>query len=526
MAKSLLNNLLGRFGINLEKPTTKLMDSNTFYQKSLMYKINSYKTVSENKVLVTYIPKLDPEVIKGHGLDLVKIANKFKDNELQGFSFSSVVISAAITAYARIHMAKLKLDILNNGADVYYTDTDSIVTNKELPKDMVDAKALGKLKLEHKIDKAIFISGKLYCIYDDKGNFINKVKGINSSSLSYFDYVKLLNNSNINTTVKMYSQKDWTLGQVTIGEKNVTLNSNSYTKRTKLFENNTWVDTKPNLLNITSQLAITHYETKNNLMSFIYYVIDKISKTFWAVVRSDLYISICIWLFFVICFIAYLLSVGDNYEGENEVEVEVGIEAKEVETSKPDSGDSSVLPSTSKMWEQDDCSSPEQEQDNTWDTSFEDLNTQTKSAKTTDNKYIHPTNGEWMAENNDWGLDELFTAETTKSNNVSRESSINSFIDKYDYERERTKTEAFVKNLSEIQDHTERLTRENFQKIDEMFKEVALDRNRFRNQSAFFSNSSIRSPIDSTQFSEVNNENQANKDIKQNISGLDANDVD
>lgn len=54
MAKSLLNNLLGRFGINMDKPITKILSREEFERKMLMYKIMSYKDISEHKVLVMY----------------------------------------------------------------------------------------------------------------------------------------------------------------------------------------------------------------------------------------------------------------------------------------------------------------------------------------------------------------------------------------------------------------------------------------------------------------------------------------
>lgn len=59
MAKSLLNNLLGRFGINLEKPITEVMSKKTFNTKMLIHKIMSEKQISDDKHLVTYISKLD-----------------------------------------------------------------------------------------------------------------------------------------------------------------------------------------------------------------------------------------------------------------------------------------------------------------------------------------------------------------------------------------------------------------------------------------------------------------------------------
>lgn len=69
--------------------------------------------ISDDIILVTYVPKLDYELIKSHNLDFLKVVNKYKDHELEPFKTTSIVTSAAITAYARIHMTKLKLDILN-----------------------------------------------------------------------------------------------------------------------------------------------------------------------------------------------------------------------------------------------------------------------------------------------------------------------------------------------------------------------------------------------------------------------------
>lgn len=79
MAKSLLNNLLGRFGITIEKPITEVLNKNDFELKSVMYKITGYKIISEEKVLVSYTPKLDKDIITSHKLDFIKIVAKYKD---------------------------------------------------------------------------------------------------------------------------------------------------------------------------------------------------------------------------------------------------------------------------------------------------------------------------------------------------------------------------------------------------------------------------------------------------------------
>lgn len=108
MAKSLLNNLLGRFGITLDKSVTKLVTTKTFDEKAVMNKITSYKKVAEDKFLVSYIPRLDYDIINNHKLDFIKIANNYKDQEIQSLNVTSVPISAAVTTYGRIHINKIK----------------------------------------------------------------------------------------------------------------------------------------------------------------------------------------------------------------------------------------------------------------------------------------------------------------------------------------------------------------------------------------------------------------------------------
>ena len=193
MAKSLLNNLLGRFGIRLDKSVSDIVSLETFDRLGLMKLINSYKHLDNNKVLVTYIDKLNNDVIKSHGLDIIKISNQYKDKESSAIENASIVISAAVTGYARIFMSKLKLDILSKNGSIYYADTDSIVTDIKLDNDIVDPKLLGKLKLEHTVKKGIFVSGKTYCLIDNNDKTIKRAKGVKSNSLVYSDYEKLLN---------------------------------------------------------------------------------------------------------------------------------------------------------------------------------------------------------------------------------------------------------------------------------------------------------------------------------------------
>lgn len=75
----------------------------------------------------------------------------------------SVAITSAVTSYSRIFMNKVKLDILNRGGSIYYTDMDSIVTDIELDNSLIGIE-IGKFKLVCKVKKGYLISSKTYCI--------------------------------------------------------------------------------------------------------------------------------------------------------------------------------------------------------------------------------------------------------------------------------------------------------------------------------------------------------------------------
>jgi hypothetical protein len=212
LAKSLLNNLLGRFGISLDKPITNVVSEATFDSISILHKIMGFKEISDDKFMISYTDKLDPDLIREHGLDLTKILLQHPDKETQSLSITSVAISAAITAYARIHMSRLKLDIIKLGGNIYYSDTDSIVTDKELPNHLIHPTDIGLLKLEHKVKKGIFISGKLYALITDDNKIVIKSKGINSESLKFKDFEELLNNQNIHSALKTISKISWEVG--------------------------------------------------------------------------------------------------------------------------------------------------------------------------------------------------------------------------------------------------------------------------------------------------------------------------
>lgn len=57
-----------------------------------MNKVNSYIKLQNNQYLVTYYPSLDYDIINNLGLDIVKIASKYRDNESSFHDSTSVCI--------------------------------------------------------------------------------------------------------------------------------------------------------------------------------------------------------------------------------------------------------------------------------------------------------------------------------------------------------------------------------------------------------------------------------------------------
>ena len=258
IAKSLLNNLLGRFGLNIEKDITELVDDTKFNSILQTKKIKSFKDISEKK-LVTYNSDVSSDICELHGVDFDEFLNhefKYKDkstNDNAKLSDVSIPISAAVTSYSRIHMNKIKLHILNKGGSIFYTDTDSIVTDLKL-KDNLVGEELGQLKLEHEVIIGYFISNKTYCLKipndedKNKKGLVIKIKGALSDSSNFSDFRKLY--LGIKIPVKKISNlKNYSQGYVNIYEEKIDLSPYSYNKREKIYVNNLWVNTKPLILN-------------------------------------------------------------------------------------------------------------------------------------------------------------------------------------------------------------------------------------------------------------------------------------
>lgn len=161
--KLMQNSLYGKFGMKRERKHYEI------------WTLEREKELRKKKIPFCITP------VKALGVDVIEYLEDAKADYIH------VELAAFITAYARITLSTAIEAMLKAGAKVFYCDTDSIVTDRELPADMVDAKEYGKWKLESVSDKAIFLQPKLYCeniIESEKGAYLNcKGKGIAGSIL-------------------------------------------------------------------------------------------------------------------------------------------------------------------------------------------------------------------------------------------------------------------------------------------------------------------------------------------------------
>jgi hypothetical protein len=172
IAKILLNSLYGRFG----------MDDN-FTEVKIIHKdyYGDFENKFENHIL-------NCEDLGDYKLVIYKSIDDVENNEIT--HNVSIGIAAAITAYSRIHMTQFKN---NPNFRLFYSDTDSSYIDKPLPDHLVDSKILGKMKLEHIINKAIFLAPKVYYLETESGKIIYKVKGLSHNvELSKNDFNNLL----------------------------------------------------------------------------------------------------------------------------------------------------------------------------------------------------------------------------------------------------------------------------------------------------------------------------------------------
>lgn len=253
ISKSYLNNLIGRFGLSINKPKTELVNYTKYNELLQTKSLNGIAIPIEDCYLVSYTNKTSKKICDNSNVDYKNtLHNNLKNNEESEHSFLdvSIAIASAVTSYARIIITKTKLDIINKGGNIYYSDTDSIVTNTPLNPELV-GKNIGLFKLVHTIKKAYFITGKTYIIIDTKNKKsitsagVTKPKRYSKYNLNLKKFIALYKGLEVKTK-RNESSIDFSEGYVNLNTNKITLYGDSYAKRSKVYNNkNMWIDTKP-----------------------------------------------------------------------------------------------------------------------------------------------------------------------------------------------------------------------------------------------------------------------------------------
>lgn len=246
--KLVLNSLYGRFAMQSDSTTTTILDiddNNTLMSLLFLHEVQSIQYLT-NKVIIKHNSKPSLEKLNQLKKDNLLSSNLYnsnlaKYNKLNYFN-TAIQLSSAITSYARIEMHKHKI---SPHYTVFYSDTDSLFTDKPLPDFLVSEKEIGKFKLEGKVKEAFFAAPKLYSLNYEDGRKITKAKGINQGVIDDFHIKQfvVLNNSYLDVQVNRNIRNI-----KNSGIKNVSSAYNlsgTFYKRKKVFSKSTWVDTKP-----------------------------------------------------------------------------------------------------------------------------------------------------------------------------------------------------------------------------------------------------------------------------------------
>jgi hypothetical protein len=176
-----LNQLYGYFGRR-----NTLIETRNVYNEDLIKYYGNYTIFSEIKINENITT-----ILMSSNLDY-NLINEIKDytnlNLISGFRNvkSNVGIASAVTSYARIEMMELKMLLLRLGIKLFYTDTDSIFTDKEIPEHLI-GKDLGQLKDELNgkfIKRGYFLGIKKYGYLDSEDKTHSIFSGIERNSLS------------------------------------------------------------------------------------------------------------------------------------------------------------------------------------------------------------------------------------------------------------------------------------------------------------------------------------------------------
>lgn len=214
-AKLLLNALYGKFATERERTTytsyrqlpetiEKLNKKRELFLPEISFFKDLYKLGYENiaQVRENYIKRWPDEM-------LYRMPKKYKQSGSSDLLFQYITyitgeyvqiqLSAYVTSYARIELYKAFEDVWKNKGSVYYCDTDSIVSDKQISAELQHESEFGKLKEEGIIIQAIYNQPKVYA-EETTTETVLKFKGLPKEKVQKFnldDYKYLLKRQEI-----------------------------------------------------------------------------------------------------------------------------------------------------------------------------------------------------------------------------------------------------------------------------------------------------------------------------------------
>ena len=199
-------------------------------------------------------------------LGYIEIPTEVKADYIQ------VQVASYVTSYARLELLKA-LRMADTRGQVFYCDTDSIVTDTPLPDEIVHNTRLGAFKLESQPLKAIFLKPKVYAeIIENKEGvketFV-KFKGVSKDTqrqLGFSEYeelVKYMSDINVES-VRVEKDKLMTPSLMVLQKKHLDLNYHEYRDK-RFFLHNVEKRTVDYEKNETYPL---YFETFNDFANF------------------------------------------------------------------------------------------------------------------------------------------------------------------------------------------------------------------------------------------------------------------
>lgn len=183
LAKLLMNSMYGRFGMHTDYIRHGFLNDSQIANLAQFYQILSVLGLGDLN-LVTYTLNHNSIQLGLKGFD--PTYEKFMDGLP---SNTNVAIAAAVTAYSRMIINDFKLKALSQGLELYYSDTDSLVINGQLPPECIDSSTLGKL--EYTFREGIFVMPKVYYLELEDETTVTKCKGF-SGKLTRDQYLALM----------------------------------------------------------------------------------------------------------------------------------------------------------------------------------------------------------------------------------------------------------------------------------------------------------------------------------------------